>query len=1275
MNNTSSTTFDSVEISLSKFTTAEEMSINSAYDLDEKSRHISGEIPDAISNERIRKGDTLLNTYEVISDAILGGMGSVWKVHHNSWDSVLAMKRPQPKFFSEGSALRKTLFVKECENWINLGMHPNIVACYYVREIGGVPTVFSEWMENGSLRERIRDGSLYEGTDEEVHKRIQDIAMQSACGLKYSHDNGLLHQDVKPGNLLVTNGWDVKVADFGLAASARESEEENSQNSNAPSDSGAAAGNINAAGNTTSANAPIRSAGYTLEYCPREQMEGAEPRNWMDLYAWTLIVLEMYAGKRLWKTGPEALEMFSGSEESVQALFDTFRVPVPDRMRKLLCACIKFKGRAIDEKDPGDWLLYGNELAEHSGGMQKFLRQFNFLPVEERVLDFEAVVFELKHIYFESFREEYPRPNADAARDTAANLNNRALSFLDLHQPARAEKLWEAALAKDPNHPDSRFNRTLFNVRAGKSDGGQVLQYIASRSDYVLSDEQFLYQELGKNQRISKKNMARFGLHSEDISHAALSGNDLLIAGVTEKYSYECDYHIYKVRKKDGSLLEIDPMDEIRDLCQWVYGIFLNPDAALAVVFLEDQTVALYDTRTRRIVRTSARHPIEDVQEYRVEFSRDSSMLFMYADRHPSYLIILPTMAIREVVGLTYVCRPLQGGFLFRGSQTVAGTEMQSLWLVKADGHPQNVFRFERPLETISENRCEPAPFLYYAFKDEDSGFYLDETYQKIDLDKEFFRKMECVRFYAPGLQMIITGSGQNTETLTVWDLSEKKELSTVECTSDLWQDQNLLTEFSYFDRNLLLCKMGRNEMADVNWYEITLPKRPEDIRTASWRLSHVESFVERLKEEQAIRELHEQFRKYWFTDADYHSALKIFRECGQLTAFSGSPESVKMEELLEKKFTKSGLRAVLPAGEVLSPPEFCLESGVECVCMDVIYYALFNPDKPQEGIRKVLSEGDRGNLYEFPEETRHVFLRGEHFYAFTEDLACTEYDQFGEKIKEFPGVAADDEKSGSSPLGPLSRGSLSRGPLSRLTRMFRGSGQSPRPKPVLMDLDYYGQNLLYLRSDQWLVQRNLATGSEEPLRECAMGEIGRYLSRDSFIVPRIERENAYCPDDPDKSPYVTYIDRYDLEGSHYLRDSYELNYDRQKHLHNLSLRMNQNRTSLIAEADGRDPETHEPIRITKIIRAYGREDALEFIKKPSEKLDLIFLPGGEIICGHTEDEVWIRSLRNNYTTPDFSIAVQASRVLFRPDGRYLYILLQEDGREVWKAFRLEFEY
>ena len=105
--------------------------------------HVIPPQEDSISNEEITKGISLSETYTVISDPIRGGMGSVWKVHHSGWNMDLAMKRPLPKFFAEAGERRKENFVRECEDWIDLGLHPNIVSCYYVRDVGGVPTIFS----------------------------------------------------------------------------------------------------------------------------------------------------------------------------------------------------------------------------------------------------------------------------------------------------------------------------------------------------------------------------------------------------------------------------------------------------------------------------------------------------------------------------------------------------------------------------------------------------------------------------------------------------------------------------------------------------------------------------------------------------------------------------------------------------------------------------------------------------------------------------------------------------------------------------------------------------------------------------------------------------------------------------------------------------------------------------------------------------------------------------------------------------------------------------
>lgn len=398
----------SLSNSISKETKYENTELSTAYFEDLKGRG-----SDTISNERIQNGDRILETYEVTSDAIYGGMGSVWRVHHNSWNTDLAMKRPQPRFFAEGGDAKKAQFVDECEHWINLGLHPNIVSCYYVREISGVPTIFSEWMDGGSLSDRIKDGSLYEGTEDEIQERILDIAIQAARGLQYSHENGLIHQDFKPGNLLLTKEWDAKVADFGLAK---------------------------AKSNLDEGSETAKTTGYTLAYCPQEQVDREEPQKWMDVYSWALTVLEMYAGKRLWQTGAEAKAYFE--EYPAQCAHS-----IPDEMQNLLKGCL------INEPD-------------------------GFIEIADRLNKF--YIFLTGH--------EYPRRN-NKVTDSAGSLNNRALSFIDLGKFEQAEECWKKALELNRNSYESIFNRALSRWRRGEINVDEAIKELDDISDSDVCDE------------------------------------------------------------------------------------------------------------------------------------------------------------------------------------------------------------------------------------------------------------------------------------------------------------------------------------------------------------------------------------------------------------------------------------------------------------------------------------------------------------------------------------------------------------------------------------------------------------------------------------------------------------------------------------------------------------------------------------------------------------------------------------------------------------------
>ncbi len=426
MEQTESTYMDytgSLSFPVSKDSLNEEVSFFDAALQDAARRLADHEEYDAISNEWITKGVVLIGTYVVCTDAIRGGMGSVWRVHHKYWDVDLAMKRPQPRFFAEGSRRRKEEFIRECENWINLGLHPNIVSCYYVRDISGVPSIFSEWMENGSLRERIRDGSLHVGTKAEVQERILDIAIQTIRGLRYSHAHGLIHQDIKPGNILLSKEWDAKIADFGLARAQQylENSEEDTNSGETVSEVKNERGNdhpIMIENNRNKARRKNAASGYTPEYCPYEQSSGAEAERWMDVYAWALTVIEMYAGKRLWDTGAEAAENARPYCEELG---------LPERLTDLLDACL-------------------TEKTDETAGIEA----------------------ELKAIYRMTTGTDYSRPDPAAASDTPDSLNNRALSFLDLGMEDVAERCWQEALTANPIHVDSGVNEGLWLWRSGK---------------------------------------------------------------------------------------------------------------------------------------------------------------------------------------------------------------------------------------------------------------------------------------------------------------------------------------------------------------------------------------------------------------------------------------------------------------------------------------------------------------------------------------------------------------------------------------------------------------------------------------------------------------------------------------------------------------------------------------------------------------------------------------------------------------------------------------
>lgn len=239
------------------------------------------------------KGE-IFDVYRVEDDAADNGTtAKVWRVHHLEWDVDLAVKIPRLAVCKDEEM--KNDFIRECNLWIELGLHPNIAPCYYVKDIEGVPAVFSEWSDCGSLADMTASGKLYEGTETDCRRRIAEIAIQTLQGLEYAHSQGVIHKDIKPANILINSEGDVKLTDFGLASA--------------------------------------RLFGYTEEYCSPEQMNGKPLKASSDIF-WAVTVLEMYSGKREWDEGAQA-GMYRTD------IMDEAKIPVPKEMRKILDGCLE----------------------------------------------------------------------------------------------------------------------------------------------------------------------------------------------------------------------------------------------------------------------------------------------------------------------------------------------------------------------------------------------------------------------------------------------------------------------------------------------------------------------------------------------------------------------------------------------------------------------------------------------------------------------------------------------------------------------------------------------------------------------------------------------------------------------------------------------------------------------------------------------------------------------------------------------------------------------
>ncbi len=361
-----------------------------------------------------KEGYVIDGLYRVWGKNTSGAMGVIYFVEHLGWKTNLAVKVPRIR---EGDERALKAFLREAETWVNLGLHPHIAACYYVREMGGLPRIFVEYVSGGSLRDALAEQRLRDLKD------VLDIAIQFCRGMDYAHRKGLVHRDIKPGNCLLERDGTLKVSDFGLTKALGSVGEE------------AAAGILTSqfAGSVSL----FGGVAGTPEYMAPEQFKG-QAGFAADIYAFGVVLYEMVAGARPFVVSddvlPEARVYFYQDLHQTQQPTDPrqWNPDCPEELSRLILRCL--------EKEPQ-------------------ARPQRFAEIEQALLGMYQARF-----------GEYPRPAVAESTLVASDLNNRAISMLDLGREAEAEGFLREALQADPAHPEAVYNLALLEWRAGRID-------------------------------------------------------------------------------------------------------------------------------------------------------------------------------------------------------------------------------------------------------------------------------------------------------------------------------------------------------------------------------------------------------------------------------------------------------------------------------------------------------------------------------------------------------------------------------------------------------------------------------------------------------------------------------------------------------------------------------------------------------------------------------------------------------------------------------------
>jgi len=148
----------------------------------------------------------LVGRYIILDRIGSGSMGRVYKAHHQMMDRIVALKIIAPEIASNQKVVAR--FQREMKLVGRLD-HPNVVRAFDADQLNKVLYIVMEYVPGQSLGERLKRGPI-------PAAEMFEYAAQAALGLAHAHEQGMVHRDVKPSNMLLTADRKIKLLDLGL---------------------------------------------------------------------------------------------------------------------------------------------------------------------------------------------------------------------------------------------------------------------------------------------------------------------------------------------------------------------------------------------------------------------------------------------------------------------------------------------------------------------------------------------------------------------------------------------------------------------------------------------------------------------------------------------------------------------------------------------------------------------------------------------------------------------------------------------------------------------------------------------------------------------------------------------------------------------------------------------------------------------------------------------------------------------------------------------------